>query len=143
MEAASPLKSIKPQSQQYQTPQTNEIGKSNKEESNLKLFKFVNIAPPASKVRNSHQENHQQNGKIIGPPTNFEPQNFFFDHENNLNENKIAGNFNSNSARKNVDISNSDRFKIDTSPNFADFENNQIYNAAGEKKHIHSRKLNT
>lgn len=159
LEPASPLKSINTPAQ-LQQPQSNGISKSSQVDNSLAVLKSIQLTPPAVNNRHHHHRtHHQQNGNGNVFATTVDSQNNFFNQQNNLNGTSSSQNgsinsgefivdfskasiYNSNNSLNSTEsggqvngkMSNGTALHGDLNANFADFENNKIYNAAGEKK---------
>lgn len=130
-------------------------------DNSLAVLKSIQLTPPAANNRHHSRINHQ-NGNLNGFSSTDSQNNNFFSPQNNLNGGASNGNFSSHNGSIKSDNSNEfigDFGKVsiynsnnslnstesggqlngklsngnaDSNANFADFENNKIYNAQGE-----------
>lgn len=130
-------------------------------DNSLAVLKSIQLTPPAANNRHHSRINHQ-NGNLNGFSSTDSQNNNFFSPQNNLNGGASNGNFSSHNGSIKSDNSNefiADFGKVsiynsnnslnstesggqlngklsngnaDSNANFADFENNKIYNAQGE-----------
>lgn len=151
LEPASPLKSINTtvQPQQQQQPVTNGVTKPSHQQvdNSLAVLKSIQLTPPAANNRHHHRQNHvHQNGFS----SDFQNNNFFHQNGTKTNgsikidsSNDFVADFSKASIHNSNNSLNSTEGQVngktmngissngDVNDNFADFENNKIYNAAG------------
>ncbi|KAG5674928.1 hypothetical protein PVAND_004872 [Polypedilum vanderplanki] len=156
LEPASPLKSINTSStststlQQQSSATTNGIAtKSNHSSDNLAVLK---LTPPATNNRHHHRTNHHNelngngihlyngsssstNGSIKSDNNNDFVADFskasIYNSNNSLNSTGSGGHVNGKITNGFGDTSVTTTNNSDVNANFADFDNNKIYNAAG------------
>lgn len=130
-------------------------------DNSLAVLKSIQLTPPAANNRHHSRINHQ-NGNLNGFSSTDSQNNNFFSQQNNLNGGASNGNFSSQNGSIKSDNSNEfiadfgkgiynsnnslnstesggqlngklSNGHSDSNANFADFENNKIYNAQGEE----------
>lgn len=149
LEPSSPLKSINTTTQE---PFYSGISKPNQPNNNLAALKNFQLTPPASNIRPHHGTLQQQKGNFgdltstVNIQNKFKQQNLEISLNGSINSDEFVADFskasiyNSNSSLNITDsgshaikkVSNGISSNDELSANFADFENNKIYNAAGE-----------
>lgn len=159
MEPASPLKSINTapsqQQSQQQPPLTNGFTtKSSLQQvdNSLAVLKSIQLTPPTAANRHHHSRVPQQNGHVNGftADTNNNNNNFFSNGTSNGTLSHNGSIKSDNSSEFVADFSKASIYNSnnslnsagsgggkttnggDMNANFADFDNNKIYNAAGE-----------
>lgn len=155
LEPASPLKSINTPSQQQSQPQplTNGFASKSSQQSvdnSLAVLKSIQLTPPTAANRHHHSRvPHQQNGFAADTNNNgnfftqqnlngTSPQNGSIKSDNSsdfvADFSKVSI-YNSNNSLNSAGSGGGKTTTInggDMNANFADFDNNKIYNAAGE-----------
>jgi hypothetical protein len=140
LEPASPLKSINTPSQPTPPPSTNGFTSRNSQDNNLAVLKSIQLTPPTAANRHHHSRvTHQSNGFDTNNNSNF--LNGTSSHNGSIKSDNSdfvadfskASIYNSNNSLNSAGSGGGKTTNGgDMNANFADFDNNKIYNAAGE-----------